>query len=327
MRKLTALLFCLILLVCLPPLAAAEISYDEQDYFYEKIEDLVYDIGNRNVSVEGHDIALNYLIQEYESFGCDFEDGTLSLCEAEGTTYWGYEFTCSSVIGAREAVNSEPNIIVLCAHFDSNGPGARDNASGVAGVLLFLQRFYQMEPYENTELRFIAFTAEETGHQGSQAYVASLTEDEKERIIAVFNLDIIVVDIWQDDYCLSCDTLGGRTASGYAQGQDGVPASNSASRAFLQAIADLSAFDSEDDGVEYAVRHMGSSDHDSFHFAGIDSVSISFRGNVNTDGSWTDLIHTESDLIGDFDWDRTWQALDIVYAAVDGLARDAGYGE
>ena len=33
MRKLTALLFCLILLVCLPPLAAAEISYDEQDYF------------------------------------------------------------------------------------------------------------------------------------------------------------------------------------------------------------------------------------------------------------------------------------------------------
>jgi hypothetical protein len=109
-------------------------------------------------------------------------------------------------------------------------------------------------------------------------------------------------------------------------GRTDAPVTNAVARAFLQAIADLGAFTPEDAGVAYAVRHKGSSDHDAFHLAEIDSANISFRGNVLTDGHWTDLIHTQSDLIGDFDWDRTWQALEIVFTAVNGLARDADYG-
>ncbi len=326
MKKTIALLACLVLLLCQGTMAAAEITQEEQDYFYNEIEALTYDIGNRYMTMEGQAKATEYLVQAYESLGCSFANGTLVLGAVKGLDSNDDTFYASNVIGIRQAQNSDPNIIILCAHYDSKGPGARDNASGVAGVLLYLQRFYQMEPYENTELRFIAFTAEETGHQGSAAYVQGLSEEERGRIIAVFNLDIIVVDDWAEDYCLACDTLGGRTGGGYADGQGDAVVSNSVSMAFLQAIADLEAFDPQEEGELYAVRHKGSSDHDAFHLAEIDAANISFRGNVNTAGLWTDLIHTPSDVIGDFDWDRTWQTLDIVYTAVDGLARDAEYG-
>ena len=320
----------MVLTICLlfyTPLAAlAEISMEEQEFFYNEMEALVYDIGNRYMTLEGQAKAADYLAREYQTLGCSTEDGTLRLDAVKGLDSNDDTFYASNVIGIRRAQASEPNIIILCAHYDSKGPGARDNASGVAGVLLFLRRFYQMEPYAGTELRFIAFTAEETGHQGSAAYVQGLPQAERDRIIAVFNLDIIVVDEWAEDFCLSVDTLGGRTAEGYTDGHTDTPVENSVSRAVLQAIADLQAFAPEEYGEMYAVRHKGSSDHDAFHLAEIDAANISFRGNQNTAGAWTDLIHTQSDLIGDFDWDRTWQTLDILYAAVDGLARDAAYG-
>jgi len=326
MKKFVTLLLVVLLLLYVPCGALAEISVEEQEYYYYAMEALVYDIGNRYMTLDGQAEAMAYLAQECRTLGCSASNGTLLLDAVKGLDSNDDTFYSSNVIGIRKAQNSDPHIIILCAHYDSKGPGARDNASGVAGVLLFLRRFYQMEPYENTELRFVAFTAEETGHQGSVTYVQGLPPAERDRIIAVFNLDIIVVDEWAEDYCLACDTLGGRTADGYTNGHTDAPVENSVSRAFEQAIADLDAFAPEDNGILYAIRHKGSSDHDAFHLAEIDAANISFRGNSNTAGLWTDLIHTQSDLIGDFDWDRTWQTLDIVYTAVDGLARDAGYG-
>lgn len=331
MKKLLSLLACLLLVLSQTAAALAEVTEAEQDQYYYWMEDLVYGIGNRNVAIEGSERALQYLIAEYQALGGDFADGTLQLCPVEGTTYWGFDIHSSDVIGVRRAVNENPNIIVFSAHYDSiAGPGARDNASGVAAVLLLLQRFSQREPFADTEFRFIAFTAEETGHQGSQAYVASLPQEERDRIVAVFNMDMIVVDDWQEeDFSLTCDTLGGRTAGGYVSGdeeREDAPVQNAASRAFLQAIADLNAFDPSDAGDRYAVRCKGDSDHDSFHAAGIDAVSISFRGKPGTDGMWSTLMHSENDLIGEFDWDATWTALDILYTAAAGLAGDAAYG-
>ena len=81
----------------------------------------------------------------------------------------------------------------MCAHYDSISPGARDNASGVATVLLAMEYFQQLAPYPDTELRFIAFTGEESGHEGSLMYVENLTPDEKQRSLATFNVDILLV--------------------------------------------------------------------------------------------------------------------------------------
>ena len=327
MKKSFALVTCLLLALCLLATAAAEITDTEQAYYQEQLDTLVNSIGDRNMEAPGQRAAMEYLIHEYKRLGCSFWNGTLRLCDVEGTDFWNYKFYSYNVIGIRRAQRLVPNIIVICAHFDSCGPGARDNASGVAGMLLFLRRFYQMEPYESTELRFVAFTAEETGHQGSDTYVRSLSPEERRRIIAVFNLDILTVDTDTEDFCLSCDTLGARTPGGYVEGQEEAPVHNRASRAFTQAVEDLQTFAPTDNGTAYAVpRHTGSSDHDSFHNMGIDAVNVSFRGNPQTAGDWWEFIHTSSDVIGDFDWSRTWQALDILYTAVDGLARNADYG-
>lgn len=328
MKKIVALLAGMLLLMNLSSGALAGITGEEQAYYKEQMEIMVEEIGNRNMADIGQEEALSYLTDEFQTLGCSFADGTLQLCHVDDGVNITQDFASDDVIGIRKAQSDTPNIIVLCAHYDSNGPGARDNASGVAGVLTLLRRFAQTEPYANAELRFIAFTAEESGHQGSAAYVESLSQDEKDRILAVFNMDIIVLDPVDVDFCLSLDTLGKRTADGYADGQETAPADNRAVRAFMQALWELRSQDPAEYRETYAVlRHRGDSDHDSFHNAGIDSVNISFRGNPDTNGNWTDLMHTMYDLMDEFDWPRTWQTLDILYTAVDGLARDASYGD
>lgn len=37
-------------------------------------------------------------------------------------------------------------------------------------------------------------------------------------------------------------------------------------------------------------------------------------------------MHTPTDTMGDFDLDRSYTALNALYTAVDGIARNHGYG-
>lgn len=83
-------------------------------------------------------------------------------------------------------------IIIVGGHYDSvpAGPGANDNASGVA-VMLELARVLARE--DRVELRFVAFGAEEIGLVGSKAYATALTGAEKSRVLAMINLDMLAV--------------------------------------------------------------------------------------------------------------------------------------
>jgi hypothetical protein len=101
--------------------------------------------------------------------------------------------TQRSVI-AEQPGRSEPDCIyVLSAHLDDApsgelAPGADDNASGSAGVLIAASILSQYE--FNCSLRYALFTAEELGLLGSKAYaeqVYNLGED----IRGVVNLDMI----------------------------------------------------------------------------------------------------------------------------------------
>lgn len=83
------------------------------------------------------------------------------------------------------------DIIVVGAHHDSvaGAPGANDDASGTA-MVLELARVFKTLPTD-TELRFVTFGAEEVGLLGSEHYVSELSEDEKNRIVGMFNLDMV----------------------------------------------------------------------------------------------------------------------------------------
>ena len=82
---------------------------------------------------------------------------------------------------------------MLGAHYDSvaAGPGANDNASGVA-VMLEAARVLAEEdlPFD---LRVVAFGAEEIGLVGSAYYVDQLATAENDAVIAMINMDMVGV--------------------------------------------------------------------------------------------------------------------------------------
>ena len=81
--------------------------------------------------------------------------------------------------------------LVIGAHYDTtpNSPGANDNGSGVAAVLVVAEELSDDElPFD---LRFVLFGAEEIGLNGSFAYVEGLGEGGSENILAMINLDVV----------------------------------------------------------------------------------------------------------------------------------------
>lgn len=328
MKKWIALLICLLL-----PFGAfaLEISEDEFYEWYDEMAYLVDEIGNRWIELPGSQQACDYLRAEFEANGFSKEDGTL----IELPSYVPeLDLTCTNLIAVKPAVNPDAPIITVCAHYDSQSPGARDNASGVAAMMFIMRKMAALPAFENTELRFVAFTAEEyfctarnEPHIGSLDYCYALTEEEKARHIAVFNIDILVVDIWEE-LAFSLDTLGMRTDNGYVTGAEESPAYNRPALAMLQAMAETECYPEEDrDWYWCGPRHMDKTDHESFHYIGVDSVAICFRQTDELGGEWPEFMHTPSDILGDFDLQRSWDALTAVYTAVDGLANDHTYGD
>ena len=81
--------------------------------------------------------------------------------------------------------------IIVGAHFDHTllGDGVVDNWSG-ASLLPSLYQGLQTEPRRHTFI-FIAFTGEEKGELGSQAFVHRMSKDEVARTEAMVNMDTL----------------------------------------------------------------------------------------------------------------------------------------
>ena len=94
-------------------------------------------------------------------------------------TFNGVSLTAQNVVAVFQGTDIGGGVVVVGAHYDSvaadffNGsayaPGADDNGSGVA-ALLEIARIVAPMPHRAT-IMFAAFTAEETGRQGSLAFV------------------------------------------------------------------------------------------------------------------------------------------------------------
>ena len=91
-----------------------------------------------------------------------------------------------------ETPDGDPNnVIVVGAHLDSVGvgPGINDNGSGSAAILEIAEQVRKVKP--RNKIRFVWFGAEEHGLLGSQAYVDSLPESERDKIAAMLNFDMV----------------------------------------------------------------------------------------------------------------------------------------
>ena len=167
--------------------------------------------------------------------------------------------TSQNVIATRP-LPGRPNethpVVVFSAHYDSvpQSPGASDNASGTAGLIELARLFARVSL--GVEIRFLACGGEEGGLVGSRYYVAQLPEQEQERIVANFNMDMIAT-AGPEQTTLFVNTLDGE---------------NLVARAALAAVDSLGYAD-----LLRAPYQRGSSDHVPFANVGIPAANFIWR--------------------------------------------------
>ncbi|MBN2207542.1 MAG: M20/M25/M40 family metallo-hydrolase [Candidatus Aminicenantes bacterium] len=161
----------------------SEVSSGELRTTVQDLQDFV----TRYASTAGCENAGTYLHEKLGGWGVSAE-------------YQGFGFggglSSRNVIAEIPGRSYPEDILIICGHYDSTtrttpevrAPGADDNASGTAAVLE-AARLLSRRPLDFT-VRFVAFSAEEWGLYGSEAY-AGMASAKNERIVGVVNLDMI----------------------------------------------------------------------------------------------------------------------------------------
>ncbi|MBW9209660.1 M20/M25/M40 family metallo-hydrolase [Mumia sp. zg.B53] len=92
-------------------------------------------------------------------------------------------------------VKNKDQVVVVGAHLDSvpEGPGINDNGSGSAGTLAIAQAMSDLKLTKKLSrpVRFAFWGAEESGLLGAEHYVASLSDQQRSKIYANLNFDMI----------------------------------------------------------------------------------------------------------------------------------------
>ena len=129
--------------------------------------------------------AEEWLKSQIVTMGYEYMAQPFTMTSADGVTPCYGENLIFSKQGASDRV------IVVGAHYDcvEQTFGTDDNASGV-GVLLELASIYSTKESPYT-IRFVLFSAEEPGCLGSQYYVDNLSQEERDRIACMINIDTI----------------------------------------------------------------------------------------------------------------------------------------
>jgi aminopeptidase YwaD len=218
---------------------------------------------------------------------------SLNIKGAEGGMRTSY-----NVIATKAPTNknkAKDQILAMGAHHDSvpGAPGANDDASGTA-MTLELARIMKDLP-TNMEMRFITFGAEELGLIGSRYYVSQLSEEEKNRFVGYFNMDMVGS---RDAGDLVINTADGS--------QNIVSQTAQASSARLN-------------GEPTPIQAGGSSDHVSFYEGGIASGSFIHR-------PLEPWYHTPEDTIDKISKEKLQDVAEIIGTAVYDIVRPENQG-
>jgi hypothetical protein len=160
-------------------------------------------------------------------------------------------------------------VIVVGGHHDKveAGMGAIDNGTGSTMVANLYQALHDQET--DATIVFIAFAREEEGLLGSEAYVNSLTPEQKSKIDAMVNLDTLGVN----------GTFSWR---------------NNSTRALLDRVRDVAAGTHHD--LTEAHLDGGDADSSTFRNNGIPAITIYGA----SEDVIFDIIHTDRDTMGAF---------------------------
>lgn len=124
-----------------------------------------------------------------ESF--EIDDSTPMMDEAIQNVFDGGEKSNSSQNILITKKGESEKTIIVGAHYDSAGThGVDDNGSGVSVALENALRMVNTPTYYT--IQYVFFGSEEPGMYGSRAYVESLSENERENIILMINIDTVL---------------------------------------------------------------------------------------------------------------------------------------
>ncbi|NDJ61732.1 MAG: M20/M25/M40 family metallo-hydrolase, partial [Chloroflexi bacterium] len=153
-------------------------------------------------TAQGIDAAYDYIMRHFNDISVQSNGRLTVLPSQEFVVSWGEtEGVARNIIAVIQGQEAGGGIIVLGAHYDSisldvfnanaPAPGANDNASGMA-ALLEIARIMSQTDHKATVM-FVAFSAEEVGRQGSQAFVTDYLRGNGNNIDidAMLNIDII----------------------------------------------------------------------------------------------------------------------------------------
>src|ERR687895_623151 len=137
--------------------------------------------GNRAAGTAGYDASVEYVASRLTAAGYRVERQPVPF--GGGSTV-----NLIAELPGRDG----SDVVMLGAHLDSvpAGPGINDNGSGTMTLLTLAERLDTFEPPWHT-VRFAFWAAEEPGSLGSTAYVDALAPNERERIAAYLNFDML----------------------------------------------------------------------------------------------------------------------------------------
>lgn len=228
----------------------------------------------RPIGSAGQQEAVSYLQNRFTDMG--YTVTTQSYTNDAG-------LTGTNVIAVKPVSDADADILVISAHHDSvpAAYGANDNASGVAALLAVAESIKDVPT--DTELRFISFTDEENGKNGSRFYTASLPEEERGRMIGDIQLDMLG-GLGSSGLCLC--TMDGDT----------------------NWLSDLLTQD-----TDIPLKVETASDHASFQLAEVPSVLLTQDGRGY-------LYHSVADTASQIDLTQVAKAAEMVIAVIQQAA-------
>jgi Zn-dependent M28 family amino/carboxypeptidase len=211
---------------------------------------LSQNIGVREEGTPGEASASTYIQQQLAALGYTVSTQSVPIAATGRTT--------QNVIARLPGTQRPARTIVLGAHMDSkNGPGANDNATGVA-VLLELARVLKNNNRQAPALEFVFFGGEEISaggsadqhHWGSRYFVNNLPAAERAAVAGMIAVDMVGTgkDFYANNMGLAPQTM----------------------RDFMLEAASGS-------GMVYR-KESGMSDHEPFDRAGVPDVWLEYTG-------------------------------------------------
>ncbi len=304
----TICLLAALLALALPLSGSAAEFALRADGIRATVKYLCDEVGPRPAGTDAERAACDWLRLRLEDIGFCEAEGTLRRCAFAAPQ----EIESENLVAICNAGRTDLPLISIVAHYDSvdASPGARDNAAAV-GILLELARALGPEAAQlPCEIRMAFLGSEENGYHGAGAYVQSLSEQDRARHLAAFNMDISAASP-EDGAEPVIYILGGFQADGRYMDAEFLPectnrVAQAAARAWEAAH-----------GQAPKLFVYGQSDHVRFHEAKLEAVNLCWRRIEDGLPCLPASYHQPTDVPADLDWEAASQTGACILDAID----------